>query len=402
MTTQAGTTTGQAERFLRDLDDFLGHATGGPGELFRLRAELLGLQAQGHDLDPALGDRWRRCKPAMRRDGLARLVEGARVGTSLREAVLRSLEADDEVSANAALTVLSEASEVPLDDEAWRRIARVARRERGQVLPDREAALLLARQGPPQALATVALTAFRPGPEDADDRLVSLACLGRFADPRVAGWLRAVLQSGAATLEAVQAAAIALHRGLDPAEIPMLVEGLHAAVRLAATDATARWSALDGLCHLADSAALPWVVAAWRAGGPDAPAWFLDACRQRARELAPQEHGTTPEAFRALTGPLPEVPPLGDLLARLHSRDARVARRAMVEWQAAHGSPLEIQARAEVEAALVARGQLLGSFVATDDTRQAELGPPWAPTAGLLPPEDRKALQAEEKRWLGQ
>jgi hypothetical protein len=259
-------------------------------------------------------------------------------------------------------------------------------------LPDREAALLLARHGPASALATVLLTAFRPGPEDADDRLGTLASLGRFEDARVPEWLARVVKSGAAVLEVLQACAVAIARGADPeAWLPVLHAGARTRI-----DAWARWTALDGLSRVVPASdALPWLIAALRAGGEDLPGWYLPFCEQRAQALAPGVQIAT------WAGQMPALEPLPGLAGRVLSRCPRVARAAMVEWQQRHGTddPL-VQQRAGLEVTLVQRGQLLGSFVAQVETQPLALDATWQPWTQAMTTDERHQLQEQEEAWL--
>jgi hypothetical protein len=358
--------------------------------LHQWQTQLLAGQAQ--TLDGTLAELWRQCRPVVRTQALREMLAGARLGPELVHALLGSLDTADPDSGNAALHVLGDAREIPLDASGWRRVARVARRERGQVVPDREATQLLARQGPPSSLPTVLLTAFRPGPEDADDRLGALAGLGRFDDARVPELLARVMKSGAAVLEGLQSAAVAIARGAEPeAWLPVLQEAAKTRI-----DAWARWTALDGLTRIVPPAqTLPWLIAALRAGGADLPEWYLPFCAGRAQALAP---GVDVAAW---PGEVPALEPLPALAGRVLSRCPRVARAAMVEWQQSHGpDDALIQQRAGLEVALVQRGQLLGSFVAGVQTQPSALDGTWRPWAQALEPHERKELQDAEAAWL--
>lgn len=352
------------------------------------------LQAgQAHTHDVELADLWRQARPVVRSQALRDMLAGAQPGPLLVQALLDTLESSDPDSGNAALHVLAEAREVPLEAAGWRRVARVARRERGLVVPDREAALLLARHGPPSSLATVLLTALRPGPEDADDRLGALAALGRFDDARVPDVLTRVVHGGAAVLESLQAAAVAVARGADPEAWQPVLE--QAAVR--AVDAWGRWSALDGLSRVVPAErALPWLIAAMRAAGDDLPEWYLPFCEQRAQALSPRQ------PWQQVAGNVPDLQPLPGLAGRVLSRCPRVARAAMVEWQQGHGRDELVEQRAALELALVQRGQLLGSFVAQADTQPAALDRTWQPWADALQLSERQGFQTQEADWLAQ
>ncbi|MBM4345339.1 MAG: hypothetical protein FJ100_18365, partial [Deltaproteobacteria bacterium] len=174
--------------------------------------------------------------------------------------------------ANAALTVLGHGE--GLDAEAWVGLARRAARERPLVAPDSDCAVFLARHGPPSTFASVALCAFRAGPDDVDDRLVSLGHLGRFADPRPLPWLHAVVALGAAHLEVIQSAAHALAAGADKAAWTTLLAACGGAAQ--GVDAWARWNVLEGLCFHLGAAARPHVLAALAAGGEDVPAGYRE------------------------------------------------------------------------------------------------------------------------------
>ncbi len=360
-------------------------------------AALRELRGQLHAAGPTLWNEplatlWRQARPTVRAQALREMLEGGQPGPLLVEALLQSVEAGDIDSSNAALHVLGESAQVQLATAGWRRIARVARRERGLVLPDREAALLVARHGPASALPTVLLTALRDGPEDADDRLGALASLGRFDDARAVQLVARVLATGAAGLEGLQAVATAVARGGDPDD---WVAGLQAAVGLD-IDAWVRWSALDGLSRMQPAAVvLPWVLAAWRAAGEDLPDWYLPFCEQRARDLKPGL-----DLHKAASGNV-KLAPLPGLAGRVLSRCPRVARAAMVEWRQQHGDDDALVAqRAALEVSLVQRGQLLGSFVARTDTKAAPLGESWRPWSRVLTAAERATLEVEETAWL--
>jgi hypothetical protein len=331
---------------------------------------------------------WQAAASRTVRRALADAWQGQACGPALAEALLTTIEGVDAEAGNLALQLLATAA---LSASDWRRLAQVAVRERDQLLPDREVAVLLAQRGPRAALSTVVLTAIRPGPEDADDRLLATAALGRFDDVRVPRLLERLAATGTASLEVLQAAADALAAGQDPERWrPVLIAVLH----LNDTDAWARWSALDGLSRLDPAGCIPWLVAACRSRGADLPEWYAPFCDQRLAALAP---GVDPQSWR---GELPSMAPLPGRAGRVHSRCARIARQAMAEWQAGGGDEAVVANRAEVELALVQRGQLLGSFVATADTQPTPLGPAWAPNWQPWGRQERDTWRAEEAAWL--
>jgi hypothetical protein len=368
-------------------------------------------------LDPLAADvelarAWRAAKAHQRALGLRPVLADVALGPALRDALLDSAESDDARSGSAALAVLGGAAAVELADGHWRRIARLARKERPLPLPDRDAATLVARRGPDAALATVALTALRCGPEDADDRAAAIAGLGRFDDARVTGWLARLAETGVHALDIVQALAQASARvapdrqaDLATAWTPVLVPllGTHdPALPRAITDAWARWSALDGLCHLLGAAALPYALAVWRAGGDDLPPWFASFCRQRTGALSGEAKPDLAKLVQhQAVGAVPTLLPLPGISGRVMARCPRVARRALVEWQGQHGdgSALERQ-RAAIEQALVARGQLSGSLIAMGGIQGAALDDTWRPSAEILSDAERADLQREEANWL--
>lgn len=265
---------------------------------------------------------WRAAPSGRARRTLTGAWQGHACGPLLAEALLTTIEVGDAEAANLALQVLATATLAAAD---WRRLAQVAVRERGQLLPDREVAVFLAQRGPPAVLPTVALTAIRPGPEDADDRLLAIAALGRFDDARVPRLLERLAATGTASLEVLQATADAVAAGQDPALWrPVLVAVAH----LADTDAWARWSALDGLSRLDPAGCVPWFAAACRSQGADLPEWYVPFCHQRLAALAP---GVDPLAWQ---GELPDMAPLPGLAGRLQSRCPRIARQAMARtWR---------------------------------------------------------------------
>lgn len=303
---------------------------------------------------------------------------------------------DDPRSANQALSRLADlpgAIWLPAD---WRRVARVARLERSKPLPDIDAMVLLARQGPPEALASVALTAFRPGPEDAEDRLVASAQLGRFDDPRVADWIAALLTRGACNLECLHAILLAQHWSREAGPWIALLEraaGLGArGTPLETSDAAVRWTALDGLSHLAPERAFPLLRATLDMLGFDDPPWFRERCALRALDLSARLPTIEHEPVH--------LAPLADLRAQVHARCPRVARHAALRWQQGHGRDLWLEQRAAIEKALVDRGQLIASLLSTVSTLAAELDESWTPSCDALSEVGRAALIAEESAWL--
>jgi len=356
-------------------------------------------------LGTELATTWRLAPPSSRSQNLRPLLENLPLGDELRAALLLSIETDDEQSANAALQVLDASQDESLDDEVLRRIGQVARTERSKLLPDKEAVVWLARRTPPQALASLVLAAFREGPEDAEDRLAATAALGRLDDARVPDWIERLIHSGAAHLECLHAVAqaVASHPASSSCWLPAVRLAVGASGdSQAAIDPWVRWTALDLLCHIESSTALPWLLASWRAAGEDLPSWYLAKVAARAVALA----GGARSVEKLLADPahaaLPELAPLVGIRARTASRCPRIARRAMVEWAELHGeATAEAVARAAVERTLVERGQLLGSFLADDATAKAELDASWQPNAQLLLPTERAQLLQEEARWLG-
>ena len=393
----------EAARTFRDDEDASADATP------PLHAQLLMLP-EDSALDVGLASLWKAARPIARSRRLGVLLQRTRVGRALGHALLTTVEDADDASANAALQVLATAESEVLDAEAWRRLGRVARKERKKTLPDKEVTVLLAQLGPAEAVASLALAAFRRGPEDAEDRLAATTGLGRSLDARAPEWVRRLIGSGASRLECVHAVAQALAIGQEPAPwVPVLLHaagagatGTPAEADVAGIDAWVRWAAIDGLCHVESDEGLPLLLAAWQASGEDLPPWYLTFCEQRAAALAPTERKPTLARLAAKIPHLPQLHPLVGLAGRVQSRCPRIARRAMVEWVELHGegTPLE-RARARVETALVARGQLLGTFLADDGSPAVELDATWAPNCLALADTERDALLAEEAAWLG-
>ena len=401
-----------------------------------LRATLLAAGPSRSAVDSRLAAAWRAADANLRIHGLRDAFEGVILGSALVDALLESIDGVvvgaatrnssagpegarvDAGAANAALWVLREAADDPLDPQGWRRICRVARGSRHQLVPDLDAASLVAERGPEMCLPTVALTAFRDGPEDASDRLAALVALGRFPDTRVPGWLDGVVRSGAGVVEAVQAlsfVAARVHGAGDEAALGQVIAALLAAVpvSLAALaeagpdsadeaastaashlpDGWARWLALDLLSRLLGEAAVPMLQAAYAAGGQYDVAWFLPQVEARIRSLGapcPAAEGT----------PLPWMPPLPDLGASILSRSPRVARRAAVLAAELPGHQGALETRAAVERALVARGQLLASFLDAEGLAAVDLDAGFQPWSEVLTDHDRAALVATEDAWI--
>ncbi len=407
-----------------------------------LRATMLAAGPSRAAVDTRLAAAWRAADANLRVHGLRDLFDGVMLGSALVDALLESIDGAcaaphgrsatteatpvDAGSANAALWVLREAADDPLDSKGWRRICAVARRGRHQLVPDLDAANLVAERGPDSCLPTVALTAFRDGPEDASDRLAALVALGRFPDPRVPGWLHGVVRSGAGLMEAVQAlsfVAARVHGDGDEAALGQVIEALLVAVPVSLasledagsdpasqagsagvaasaaaashlSDGWVRWLALDLLSRLLGEATVPMLQAAYAAGGQHDVAWFLPQVEARLHSLGapcPADDATA----------LPWIPPLPDLGASILSRCPRVARRAAVlaaESPALQGA---LQTRAAVERTLVARGQLLASFLDAEGLPAVDLDADFQPWSEVMTDRDRAALVAMEDAWIG-
>lgn len=357
-----------------------------------LRAGLRTLYPDHADgCDRVLAELWQNATPTVRATLLAPLCDELQPGPQLTSAMMVSVAQGDARSANAALRTLGEGN--GLDPQQWCQVGLVAHAQRSQPVPDIEAAAFLARYGPGESLATVALTAFRQGPEDADDRLLALAGLGRFDDARVPGWLLAMAHSGSAHLEVIQAAAQWLER--DPQQAAELLEAVASADQ--GLDAIARWSAVQGLCHVRGAAALPQVLAAWRAGGEDLPADYTNGLLALILNLEPSLAQGGDEALRraAVAMGAPSWPALPGLLERVASRDVRVARQAATQLGSAHPA---VQQRAGVEATLVARKQLLGTLLPAAPA--GALGSGWQPNFQRLASAERRLLEEQEAAWL--
>lgn len=382
-----------------------------------LRDAVLAAGPTRAPVDATLAAAWRTASHGFRVHGLRDALEDLMLGSALVGVLLDSAELDEanaaeggaaavarrdeEASANAALWVLREAADDPLDPIGWKRVCAIVRAGRQRAVPDLEAALLVAERGPAASFATLALTAFRDGPEDATDRLTSLVALGRFADPRIPAWLDGVVRSGAAGMEAVQAlshVAARVHAAGDEAGLEQVLGALLAAVPIddvtARSDGWVRWLALDLLSRLVGVAAVPMLQASFAAGGQYDVPWFLPQVKARVESLGaacPAPEGTT----------LPHVPALADLATNVHSRSPRIARRAAVLAAEQPDLSAALRSRAAVERALVARGQLLGSFLDADGVSPATLDASFTPWCEVLSDEDRAALVKAEEAWLG-
>ena len=380
--------------------------------------------------DAMLTAAWQTADMAWSRQVLVPALADWIPGPALLQAWLLSADGDDHITANAAVELLCAAArsaslESAVCTHIWRRLSAVARRHRADRLPEVAAAAALARQGPADCLATVALTAFRNGPEDADDRLVALACLGRFADPRVLPWLLAALATGAASLEALAALARWIERadaGLRASQADGLRGLLEAALLRHGSDpgdcadAWQRWSTLRALASLLGQDALAHVVGAWQAVGTDDPPWYGHYLACLAAELADDGHIaggdlTLAETRLSAAGACPfAMPILPSPRESLLARSPRIGRQAVASSQDCPAAGPEIAdliaKRAAIEAALVRRGQLIASFLRDPsgepgdvDLTQEELAP-WAPWSRQMGDAERAQLAAEESRWI--
>ncbi len=342
-------------------------------------------------LDAGLAELWRKSRPAVRCLALKPMLQDLELPKQLLTALLGSVQVRDPESANAALALLRNHS-ISLPDSLWPQLGRLAVDQRPLPVPDLQAAVFLAQAGPSAALPTVVNTVLRPGADDADDRLMCLQALGRFHDPRVPPLLAAIAQTQVATLEVLHAAATWVASGGDSKAIVAVLE---AAVANDDADVWVRWSALDGLSRSDPDAALPWLIAALRAGGTDLPPWYLQACEQRIVALRPAQ---PPE--KGVAG-LPTLPPLPGTDRQIHARCPRIARAAMVRWQANKGldTPQERQ-RAAVEWALVRQGLLLGSFLPEPPEYQPELPAQWRFLADVEAGNARSPWLNSEASWL--
>lgn len=332
----------------------------------------------------------------------------------------------EHTTANAAVARLVEVAEAPdLDpgsrSRIWRQLCAVARAHRPDRLPEVNAAAAVAVNGPQGCLATVALTAFRQGPEDADDRMTSLAALGRFSDPRVAGWLLGVVQTGAASHEALAALAQWIPRA-DAQWLRGHGEGLRSVIEgnLAplepahVSDEWQRWAGLQALAALIGRDALAHVVGAWQAVGMDDAPWYPRYLASLAAALAGQpaiangDLAMARASLRLAGQQATDLPTLPGRETRLLARCPRVARQAAAELQAAPSATATaaLLRRAAVETALVARGQLIASLLpavpaeAPEDPEVAAAlaaSPPWC---HLMSDVERAELAAQERDWI--
>lgn len=336
----------------------------------------------------ALQQLWQGANVEVRANWLAPVLSGQTLPAQFRQFLALRAPQGDTRSLDAALEVVGNGDD--LTDAHWQALVRRCVRERDQVVPDSEAAVFVARHGSAQCFSTVALTAFRNGPEDADDRLVALGQLGRFAQAQSLPWLLAVANRGAAHLEVVQAASLAMGGGAAPAQWSRLLTAVGGCPR--GLDALARWSALQALCHFIGPAAEPYVAAAAAAGGADLPDGYADGLRAQIAVLG---------VSHTRHSDLPVWPPLPDLRGQVHSRDARVARQSAVLWQQAQGDPAELSHRAGMEAALVARGQLLASLLPVT-AASVELSADWRPICDILTAAERTELANFEADYVSE
>jgi len=390
-----------------------------PGDEHALRAGLMVVDCCSPDVDDALADGWRAAAPLVRQQALRDALEALPMGAATCAALVDSATSDEHVSANAALHLLGHCETAPLTPTDWRRIGARAVAQRDALLPDIEAAQLLAEKGPPQAYATLVLLAFRAGPEDAEDRQYALSALGRFGRPEVLTWLADVAATGALGIEVATAVADFAARALAADEpVPAAaVAALEAVVGVGrgdgidAVDCWQRWAGIDVLSRLVGERALPIVASAWRAGGEDAEVWYDEALAQRCRDLLPadpDEPADAPALVRALANrgvELPAIAPVPPIRGRAFARSPRISRRAMVMLERSDTPAADVAAireeRARIEQALVQRSQLMGSFLTTADTEAAELDDSWRPTCEVLPEPVRATMLQAEAAWLG-
>ncbi len=342
----------------------------------------------------------------------------------LLEALLESAEGGDAISANSALEVLADKE---LTQAAWRRLCALASSHRVHRLPEIGVAMLVAEGGVTGCLPTVALTAFRDGPEDADDRLAALTALGRFADERVPGWLAAVIETGAATLPALTALnqwLMVYGARLDAPNrqrMERLLLGVaqrHGPAPGDQCDAWVRWAVVDCLCLLSGRSALPYLRSAWHSGGDPVPNWYRAWLARRVAlllgepNLAAQQPALVAQRLEEEGGELVQLAALPDARARALARSPRIGRRAIEELNQSEGEAGDVSEiiarRAAIEGALVARGQLIASLMFDQGVEQAaegeavavELGPEWTPWSSLLVDSERQVLYAEEDAWI--
>ncbi len=371
-------------------------------------------------LDEALAVGWRSAAPVVRQQTLRDVLEGQKPGLQLVAAWVASITSGDDISANAAIHLLGCLQPVPLNAQQWRVIGAVAARQRDDLLPEVEAAVLLSQHGPDEAFATIALCAFRDGPEDAEDRQAAITSLGRFDREPVLEWVEKVAASGVLGLEAICAIAQWAMRHLATIDgdtrqhlgnIVRLAAGAGSQGGIHVADAWLRWGAMDLLARLLGPAALPTVAGAWIAGGEDLEPWFLDGMAQRLLDLCPDTacRAKGPAEvleWMAQNGLEPaELRPIPPVIERVFARSPRISRRAMVlleqSSEVAADRVAEVKReRAMIEQALVKRRQLMASFLAEPDTEQATLGDEWQPLSTLLDTRARQALLSQERDWL--
>lgn len=376
-------------------------------------------------VDAACANGWRAAGGHTRAQGLRTALEDLPAGPQLRAAWLESVLEGDRVSAEAAVALLRGLPPETDDAPAWRKLCALARQQRDRNLPEVGAALLVAERGPAACLPTVALTAFRDGPDDAEDRHAAVAGLGAHDDPAVVPWLVALVRGGALALPAVQGLDRWLRRhpasataatGETPAGWDAATQALGWAAGIgarglppAAIDATLRWMALDGLARAQGAAALPALVGAWLAGG-DAPPWYLTFLVERVASVAEVPAGgrvDLPGALAMLRARGMTVAPMAPLAGpdvRLSSPAPRIALAATVQLRSS-ALPTErvqalLEARAVWDKTLVARGQMMTSMLVTDRTEAADPGPAFAPAHLLLDASTRADLEAAEQAWI--
>ena len=336
----------------------------------------------------------------------------------------------EHIAANAAVAELGAAAASPDVEPAtrtriWRQLCAVARCHRPDRLPEVSAAAVVARDGPPECLATVVQTAFRLGPEDADDRMTALASLGRFGHVQVADWLGRVLASGAASHEALVALAQWI-RGADARwrqiNGPRLRASLETTLAPAgegpvdACDIWQRWAGLEALAALLGPPALAHVVGAWQAVGDDDAPWYprylaaLAAGLANESAIARSDLALAQACLRRTGQPAFELPPLPKPEALLLARSPRIARHAAAQVQLvalpSAAAKARLLRRAAIETMMVRRGQLIASLLpgpaaagADEPELAAQLAayPPWC---HLLSDAERADLAARERDWI--
>lgn len=388
-------------------------------------AELRGALSNAGDLtglavDAALAAGWRNAAPVVRQQVLRDALEGFAPGAALVTALLASIDSSNYVSANAALHLLGYLDAPPLSEEQWRLIGRVTAQQRDSLLPDIDAAVLLCEHGPATAFATIALCAFRDGPEDAEDRQAAISALGRFVRPEVAQWLQELAKTGVLGVECIGSIAQWAMRVMSEIDDQAKAQMTAALVAAAGheprhenhlVDAWQRWGALDVLSRVAGEDALPLAAGTFLAAGQDLEPWFIDGVRQRVCDVCPAGGPVSRGAEAVVswmidkgTQPL-TLPPIAPVAIRAHARSPRISRRALVLLEQSEidaSSVAEIVAnRACVEQTLVKRRQLMGSFLVDQDTQEIELGAQWRPCSEIMTAAVREKLLAEEAAWFG-